>query len=621
MPHPNALKTPFLTPETVADRSSLVDLATCWHTGQWVARLKTATGILIIRNADCGGTTASKRVPQPVSLSPGHFWLDDDGILMLSGDRRQVLRWDDGTGATTPVAEVENGERVWVDLVPTAFDHFFLAVDRNAAGQERLLGLLLGESPVWWVIDDRWPVYRWPSLGGQDGTVVFQTWPLDQTPWSSSQLVTGQLSHQAQQGALIQQRIISTVPEGMFLQPQLDATGKHLWLMSNGTGVFQLFLLPLDGGAPNPITSLAEPFRQWDLADMNYGTNARDFVLDPTESTLLVMAHRDNARVPFLIDLTGGPVQEVMTSTTDFASLHALGQGAFLALGSAWNDPGSLQLLKRGPSHATCQAQFSLPAPDATLSAPQRITWSSDIGMTVSGMFYPASQQSRGQPAPLIVMIHSGPCKQVRATWPLKAHYFNQRGYGVFYINFRGSTGFGRAFWESLQHAWGERDAADVITGIRELERRGLASPGEVLLWAGDTGVWTLFHALFLDHEIAKAAIAVYGVTDLLDWQQRNPLQAPLAQWLRPPARTPEELSLRERIADLSHPLAMVIGGDDRVVGTTDYRWIHKWRQNKGLPTFWQEFPGVGHQWVRRDTIVEYYRFIDSFVTQVFPAR
>ncbi len=621
MPRPSAPQTPFLTPETVADRSSLVDLATCCRTRQWAARLKTAAGISIIRSTDCGGITLPERVSQPVSLSPGHFWLVSDGILMLSGDRQQILRWNDGTEAITPVGEPEKGERVLVDLVPTPFDHFFLAVDRNAGGQERLLGLLLDHDPVMWVIDDRWPVYRWPSLGGQDGTVVFQTWPLDQTPWSSSQLVIGQLSHRSPAGTLVQQRIISSVPEGMFLQPQLDASGKNLWLMSNETGVFQLSSLPLDGAAPYPITRRPEPFVQWDLADMNYSTNTRDFALDPTESTLVVMAHRDGTRVPFLIDLAGGPVQELRTSTTDFTSLHALAPGTFLALGSAWNDPGSIQLLKRGPSLATCQAPITLPAPDTALSAPELIIWPSDNGMTVSGMFYPASQQSRGRSAPLIVMIHSGPCKQVRATWPLKAHYFNQRGCGVFYINFQGSTGFGRAFWESLLSSWGERDAMDVISGIRELERRDLASPGEVLLWAGDTGVWTLFHALFLDPGIAKAAIAVYGVTDLLDWQRRNPLLAPLAQWLRPHAHTPEMLSLRERIADLPHPLAMIIGGDDGVVGTTDYRWIHKRRQHQSLPTFWHEFPGVGHQWVRRETVVEYYRFIDAFVTQVFRAH
>ena len=58
--------------------------------------------------------------------------------------------------------------------------------------------------------------------------------------------------------------------------------------------------------------------------------------------------------------------------------------------------------------------------------------------------FFYASHKSLQ--APLAIMIHNGPFNQAYAAWPSKAHFLNRLGYHALYVNYRGSSGFGRDF-------------------------------------------------------------------------------------------------------------------------------------------------------------------------------
>src|SRR5262249_24354090 len=91
----------------------------------------------------------------------------------------------------------------------------------------------------------------------------------------------------------------------------------------------------------------------------------------------------------------------------------------------------------------------------------------------VWGIYYaPANAQHRGPAGarpPALVFVHGGPTSMTDAGLKLRVQFYTSRGFAVFDINYAGSTGFGRAYRERLDGAWGIADVADCVAGAKYL--------------------------------------------------------------------------------------------------------------------------------------------------------
>ncbi len=113
---------------------------------------------------------------------------------------------------------------------------------------------------------------------------------------------------------------------------------------------------------------------------------------------------------------------------------------------------------------------------------PKPVKWKSGSA-TVHGLLWRAAglPPADGRGRPLVVIVHGGPTGQSLADWKPEVQAFVQRGWTVLQPDYRGSTGYGRAYAQALAGKWGERDVADVGAGIRHADegrvgRRGHAS-------------------------------------------------------------------------------------------------------------------------------------------------
>jgi dipeptidyl aminopeptidase/acylaminoacyl peptidase len=89
--------------------------------------------------------------------------------------------------------------------------------------------------------------------------------------------------------------------------------------------------------------------------------------------------------------------------------------------------------------------------------APHAVTWSTTSGATVYGLYYAPSStryHSAGLP-PALLLIHGGPTAQALASFQPTVQFFTTRGYAVLQVNYRGSTGYGKAYVDALRGAWG----------------------------------------------------------------------------------------------------------------------------------------------------------------------
>lgn len=118
---------------------------------------------------------------------------------------------------------------------------------------------------------------------------------------------------------------------------------------------------------------------------------------------------------------------------------------------------------------------------------------------------------------PVVFFAHPGPTMRTTDALDLKKQYYTTRGFAVFDINYRGSTGCGTEFRNYLKGNWGVVDAADYINGAKYLISKGLVNPEQICIAGSSASGFLLFSVLIDPENQFKAGVSVYGVTDLLD--------------------------------------------------------------------------------------------------------
>ena len=134
----------------------------------------------------------------------------------------------------------------------------------------------------------------------------------------------------------------------------------------------------------------------------------------------------------------------------------------------------------------------------------------------VHGLFYPPApaMTGSGQP-PLIVRVHGGPTGQSAMGFAGQAQFFTSRGYAVLDVNYRGSTGYGRAYLLALREQWGLIDVQDTVSGAQHLAAQGLVDAQRMVVMGGSAGGYTVLQTLIHHPGVFKAGICLYGVTNL----------------------------------------------------------------------------------------------------------
>src|SRR5690606_4594740 len=128
--------------------------------------------------------------------------------------------------------------------------------------------------------------------------------------------------------------------------------------------------------------------------------------------------------------------------------------------------------------------------PPAALSAPEPVSWTSFDDQLAHGIFYPPASdrfEGTGEP-PLVVLVHGGPTSQTKASWHPQTQFLATRGYAVLWVNYRGSTGYGRDYMLKLRHSWGIYDIHDCRTGAHAMAEQGRVDGSRLVIMGGSAG-------------------------------------------------------------------------------------------------------------------------------------
>jgi dipeptidyl aminopeptidase/acylaminoacyl peptidase len=187
---------------------------------------------------------------------------------------------------------------------------------------------------------------------------------------------------------------------------------------------------------------------------------------------------------------------------------------------------------------------------DRVLLDPQHLTpaedfsWRSVDGLEIQGWLYRSSGRSVGT----IVLVHGGPTSHAEDRFNAQIQYLLSRGFNVLTPNYRGSTGFGLEFQESIKEdGWGGREQEDIRYGIEALIRAGIAQSGRIGVtgasYGGYSAWWAITH---LEPDLVAAATPVCGMTDLVvDYYATRPDLRPYSEEMM--GGSPEEVPERYR--------------------------------------------------------------------------
>ena len=252
------------------------------------------------------------------------------------------------------------------------------------------------------------------------------------------------------------------------------------------------------------------------------------------------------------------------------------------------------------------------------LAAAEDFRWRSVDGMEVQGWLYRASGESTGT----VILVHGGPTSRAEDRFNAQVQYLVARGFHVLAPNYRGSTGFGLPFQESIKEdGWGGREQEDVRAGIEALIEAGVATPGRVGVtgtsYGGYSAWWAITHH---PTRLVAAAAPICGMTDLIvDYHATRPDLRPYSEAMM--GGTPDEVPDRyhERspinsVENIRGRLLIVQGMQDPNVTPENVDVVVRALGREGIPydllTFEDEGHGIARPWNLK---VLYPRLADFF--------
>ncbi|HRH89034.1 MAG TPA: S9 family peptidase [Rubrivivax sp.] len=525
----------------------------------------------------------------------GRAYLVDRGVLVFSHFADQRLYRAEPGHAPRPITPEAVALR-YAELCADARRGLLWAVreDHRGSGEPRNELVVLradGDAAGGRIVAAGCDFYAAPRLNPQGTQLAWLSWNHPEMPWDGCELWLADVDAD---GMLHGARRIAGSRDEAVQQPLWSPDGR-LHFVSDRSGWWNLYRCG-DGGV-EALCPMAAEFGQpmWNLGLATYGfASARQLVCSIVRDAVSRLAVLDTHRQRLTeLDLPYSSFGHVVAAA-----------GRVLFTGASPLQPLSLYLLSLdgGPAQLLRSGSALQPDPGYT-SVARPIAFASADGATAHGLHYPPCNRDFTGPAqekpPLLVLSHGGPTAMASDAYRAAVQFWTSRGFAVLDVNYRGSSGFGRAYRRSLDGAWGVADVQDCIHGARFLAQQGLADGRRLIVRGGSAGGYTTLCALAF-HDAFDCGASLYGIGDLQTLaEDTHKFEARYLDRLVGPWPAAREVyrarSPIHHLDGLRRPLILLQGTEDKVVPPAQSRRMHAALKARGVPVAYLEFEGEAH--------------------------
>ena len=249
------------------------------------------------------------------------------------------------------------------------------------------------------------------------------------------------------------------------------------------------------------------------------------------------------------------------------------------------------------------------------------ITYTSRDGLTIPG-YLTLPVGSDGKNLPFVVHPHGGPWARDSWGYNSEVQFLANRGYAIFQMNFRGSTGYGRKFWESSFKQWGKTMQDDITDGVNWLIDQGIADPDRIAIYGASYGGYATLAGLAFTPDLYTCGVDYVGVSSLFTFMESMPpywelYRSMMYEMVGHPENDKEMLASASpllHVENIKVPLFIAQGANDPRVKKTESDQIVEALKARGIEVPYMVKDNEGHGFYNEENQFDFYREMEKFL-------
>ena len=254
------------------------------------------------------------------------------------------------------------------------------------------------------------------------------------------------------------------------------------------------------------------------------------------------------------------------------------------------------------------------------------VNYKSRDGLTINGyLTLPKGYTMRNaKNLPVVVNPHGGPWYRDDWGFNPEVQFLANRGYAVFQMNFRGSTGYGRKFWEASFKQWGKAMQDDITDGVNWLIDKGIADKSRIAIYGGSYGGYATLAGVTFTPDLYAAAVDYVGVSNLFTFMRTvPPYWKPMLDMFHEMVGDPKKDSLLMVEASpvmhadkIKTPLFIAQGKNDPRVNIDESNQMVEALRKRGVTVEYMVKDNEGHGFHNEENRYDFYRAMDKFLAE-----
>ena len=249
------------------------------------------------------------------------------------------------------------------------------------------------------------------------------------------------------------------------------------------------------------------------------------------------------------------------------------------------------------------------------------VQYSSRDGLTIHG-YLTLPPGEKPENLPVIVNPHGGPWARDYWGFIPEVQMLANRGYGVFQMNFRGSLGYGKDFWQSSFKQWGRTMQDDISDGVKWLIEEGIADPDRVAIYGASYGGYATLAGMTLTPELYCCGVDYVGVSNMFTFMNTiPPYWEPLLDMFHEMVGDPVEDSLMlaevspvNLVGNIQAPIFVAQGANDPRVNKDESDQIVEALKARGIEVEYMVKEDEGHGFYNEQNQFDFYNAMIEFL-------
>jgi dipeptidyl aminopeptidase/acylaminoacyl peptidase len=382
-----------------------------------------------------------------------------------------------------------------------------------------------------------------------------------------------------------------TTSRGPDSQPRWSPDGKWVaYLASDDQSVWapktNLTVIAAEGGAPRNLTQ-------------GYSDSVFGIEWSPDGRSIYTAGSVGVYGQVLKVAVGGGEPQAVFEKPGAYSAIDISPDGGMMAY--TYDDamtPDDIWVATSAGRQAKKITDANPQAREFAVTGTEVIKWKSADGLEIEGLLIKPLGYQSGKRYPTILQIHGGPYGKFSYGFNSRVQIWAANGYAVLMPNPRGSTGYGNKFAVANLKDWGGKDYQDLMAGVDEVIKLGVADPNRLGVMGGSYGGFMTFWVITQTDRF-KAAIGHAGISDWYSFHGQSDIPGLMEYGFGGMPWTARETYVKyspmSYVDRVKTPIMITHGEQDRRVPIAQAEQYYRGLRKRGVEVVFVRYPREGH--------------------------